>query len=160
MLSSALPGRAVLTGSILLASLAGCGQQELDPSPVASPTAVLSDGTYRVAYGQGYAAADEPHLLAVTARLDRGAKQLVLTMADGSQQRLTFSPRPTEQWQPDCATLDGHVLDEVADLAPAPLRLESMTFETPLVYAKCGPRRMILARALGDESFGLVFDLQ
>ncbi len=155
-----LQRRAALIGCVVLALLTGCGEQQRNDSPVASRTAVMSEGTYRVAYGSGYPAADEARLLAVTARLDRGAKQLVFTMADGSRQTLTFSPRPANQWQGDCATMDGYVLDEVADLSPAPLRLESMTFATPLVYAKCGPRRMILARGVADEAFSLVFDLQ
>jgi hypothetical protein len=121
----------------------------------------LAEGTYGVAYGQGLPAADEAALLAVTAKLDRTAGQLVFTMADGSQQTLAFAPRPIEQWQGDCATMSGHALDEVADLSPAPLRLESLSFATPLVFAKCGPARMILADTLDPSATTwLAFDLR
>ena len=50
------------------------------------------------------------------------------------------------------------VKDETADVSPAPLRLESMTFATPLVYAKCGPTRMILSDSLDEQGAFLIFD--
>ena len=120
----------------------------------------LAEGTYRVVFGQGYQAADEARLLAVTARLDRATNQIVFTLADGSQQMLAFSPRPRSQWQPDCFTTSSHSLDEVADLSPAPLRLESLSFLTPLVYAKCTPSRMILANDIDGMSKFLALDLE
>ena len=120
----------------------------------------LAEGTYRVVFGHGYQAADEARLLAVTARLDRATNQVVFTLADGSQQMLAFSPRPRSQWQPDCRTMSSRALDEVADLSPAPLRLESLSFLTPLVYAKCTPSRMILANDLDDMSTFLALDLE
>jgi len=124
-------------------------------------TASLADGTYRVVGGNGFAPADEARLLAVTARLDRANERLVFTMADGSQQTSLFSPRPRDRWQPDCFTTSSHYSNEVADLSPAPLQIESLTFATPVVFAKCGPRRMILADAPDDESsVWLALDLQ
>lgn len=101
----------------------------------------LSEGTYRVVYGDGYEAADEARLLAVRARLDRATGQLVFTMAEGSQQTLAFSPRPREQWEPDCFTMASHFENEVADLSPRPLQVESLTFATPIVFAKCSRLR-------------------
>jgi hypothetical protein len=142
---------------LLLAWLTGCGEESR--SLVEYPVA-LAEGTYRVAFGQGYPAADEARLLAVTARLDRATNQVVFTLADGSQQVLALSPRPRSQWQPDCFTMSSHALDEVADLSPAPLRMESLTFLTPLVYAKCTPSRMILANDIDDMSIFLALDLE
>ncbi len=143
--------------ALLLAGLAGCGDQGRgqDEYPVA-----LAQGTYRVAFGQGYPVEDEARLLAVTAHLDRATNQIAFDLADGSRQVLAFTPRPTSQWQPDCFTMSSHSLDEVADLSPAPLRLESLSFATPLVYAKCTPARMILANAAGEASTFLAFDLE
>ncbi len=124
-------------------------------------TAELASGTYRATGAAGYAPADEAKVLAITAQLDRTAGQLVFTLADGSRKTLAFSPRPRDAWQPDCFTMTSHVLDEVADLSPAPLQLESLAFATPLVFAKCGPRRMILADAPdGSSSSWLSMDLQ
>lgn len=142
---------------LLIAWLAGCGEERgsLKEYPVA-----LAEGTYRVVFGQGYQAADEARLLAVTARLDRATNQIVFTLGDGSQQMLAFSPRPRSQWQPDCFTISSHNLDEVADLSPAPLRLESLSFLTPLVYAKCTPSRMILANDIDGMSTFLALDLE
>ena len=142
---------------LLIAWLAGCGEERgsLKEYPVA-----LAEGTYRVVFGQGYQAADEARLLAVTARLDRATNQIVFTLADGSQQMLAFSPRPRSQWQPDCFTMASHSLDEVSDLSPAPLRLESLTFPTPLVYAKYTPSRMILANDIDGMSTFLALDLE
>ena len=142
---------------LLLACLIGCGEESgsLNEYPVA-----LAEGTYRVVFGQGYEAADEARLLAVTARLDRATNQVVFTLANGSQQVLAFAPRPRSQWQPDCFTMSSHALDEVADLSPAPLRMESLTFLTPLVYAKCTPSRMILANDIDDMSIFLALDLE
>jgi hypothetical protein len=51
-------------------------------------------------------------------------------------------------------------LDEVADLSPAPLRLESLTFLTPIVSAKCTPSRMILANDIDGLSTFLALDLE
>ncbi len=131
------------------------GERSLNEYPVA-----LAEGTYRVSFGRGYQAADEARLLAVTARLDRATSQVVFTLADGSRQVLAFSPRPRSQWQPDCFTMSSHNLDEVADLSPAPLRLESLSFLTPLVYAKCTKTRMILANDVNDTSTFLALDLE
>lgn len=142
--------RAVLTACLLLAC--GASDDRVDP-------AVLADGSYHVAFGAGYAAQDEARVLAITARLDRTAGTLVLTLADASQKALAFAPRSVERWQADCFTMSSHSLDEVADLAPAPLQLESLTFATPVAYAKCSPRRMILANAPGEEATFLAFDL-
>jgi hypothetical protein len=142
---------------LLFAWQAGCGEESRIPKeyPVA-----LAEGTYRVAFGRGYPAADEALLLAVTARLDRATNQVVFTLADGSRQVLAFSPRPRSEWQPDCFTMASHSLDEVSDLSPAPLRLESLTFPTPLVYAKCTKTRMILANAVNDTATFLALDLE
>jgi len=137
----------VSSGLLLLSWLAACGQENRE-YPV-----MPAGGNYRVVFGQGYEAADEARLLAVTAHLDRATNQLVFYLADGSQQVLAFSPRPRSQWQPDCYT--------VADLSPAPLRLESLTFLNPLVFVKCAPSRMLLANtSAGDESLFLAFDLE
>lgn len=142
---------------LLLAWLTGCGEERrsLNEYPVA-----LAEGTYRVTFGQGYQAADEARLLAVLARLDRATNQIVFTLAGGSQQVLAFSPRPRSQWHGDCRTMSSFARDEVADLSPAPLRLESLSFLTPLVYAKCTPSRMILANDIDGMSTFLALDLE
>ena len=142
---------------LLIAGLSGCGEERgiVNEYPV-----VLVDGTYRVAFGQGYQATDETRLLAVTARLDRAMNQIVFTLANGSQQVLAFSPRPRIQWQPDCVTMSSRALDEVADLSPAPLQLESLTLVTPIVHAKCTSSRMILANDIDDTSTFLALDLE
>jgi hypothetical protein len=152
-----------MTGRGLAVAAAGCALiacgMHVDNG--VTSTAALADGTYHVAFGSGYAPADEPAVLAVTAQLRRAEGRLVFTMRDGSQRTMVFSPRPLERWQPDCFTMGNHVLDEVADLSPAPLHVESLTFATPLVFAKCGPRRMILADAPdGAGPAWLAFDLQ
>jgi hypothetical protein len=120
----------------------------------------LSDGTYRVVFGQGYQAADESRLLAMTATLDRATSRLVFTMADGSKQWLSVAFSPRSGWHPDCFTMSSHSLNEVATLAPAPLQLESLTFATPVVYAMCDPNRMILSNAPGASTPFLALDLQ
>ncbi len=139
-------------------ALTACGGST---PPHTVTTASLSPGTYRAVAGAGWAPADEARMLAITALLDRAQGRLVLTLADGSQRTLAFSPRPREQWEPDCFTMSSHVLEEVADLSPAPLRLESLELLTPVAFAKCGPGRMILADApAGEPSASLVLDLQ
>ncbi len=142
---------------LLLAWLTGCGEER--GSSKEYPVA-LAEGTYRVAFGQGYQAVDEVLMLAVTARLDRATNQVVFTLADGSQQVRAFSPRPRSRWHPDCFTMSSHTLDEVADLSPAPLQVESITFVTPIVYAKCTTSRMILANDLDETSTLLALDLE
>ena len=56
--------------------------------------------------------------------------------------------------------MSSRALDEVADLSPALLRLESLSFLTPLVYAKCTPTRMILANDVDEMATFLVLDLE
>ena len=96
----------------------------------------------------------------MTARLERATNQIAFTLANGAQQMLAFSPRPRSQWQPDCRTMSSRALDEVADLSPAPLQLESLSFVTPIVYAKCTSSRMILANDIDDLSTFLALDLE
>ncbi|HEX9051139.1 MAG TPA: hypothetical protein VF841_11465 [Anaeromyxobacter sp.] len=141
-----------------LAAFAACTDATRHEVPAVS----LSSGTYRAVYGAGYAPGDEARVLAITATLDRAALRLVFTLADASRVELALAPRAPERWQPDCYTMTSHVLEEVADLSPAPLQLESMTFATPLVFAKCGPGRMILADTTDEASATtwLAFDLQ
>jgi hypothetical protein len=147
-----------LLPGLLLASVIGC---EGDRQEVSSEHPVaIREGTYRVAFGQGYSPADEARLLALTARVDRIGGQVMFTMADGSQQVLTFSPRPRSERQPACFTMSSHSLNEVADLSPAPLRLESLTFLTPVAFAYCAPTRMIVADDEGNPSVFLAFDLR
>ncbi len=143
----------------LLAQIASCSSSSQNTHIVTK--AQLAAGTYKVSYGFNYAAADEEKILAITAYLDRTGQQLVFTLQDGTQRTLVFTPRDESLWQPDCYTMNSHVLCEVADLTPAPLQLESMTFNTPLVLAKCSPSRMILASTLYEAPSlpSLVFDL-
>ena len=61
----------VLLGILCLSHSAGCARENVT-HPV-----VLSEGTYRVTFGQGYPPADEALLLAVTAHLDRTSNLLV-----------------------------------------------------------------------------------
>lgn len=147
-----------IAAAFALAAIAACTDTTREDVQAVS----LASGTYRAAYGAGYAPADEARVLAITATLDRAALRLVFTLADASQVEVAFAPRPAEQWQPDCYTMTSHVLDEVAELSPAPLQLESLTFATPLVFAKCGPGRMILADTTDEASATtwLAFDLQ
>lgn len=127
-----------------------------------SGKAQLVSGTYKVAYGFNYAPVDEQKILAITANLDRTVQQLVFSMQDGTKRTLSLTSRNESQWRGDCATMSTYVLDEVADLAPVPLQLESMIFNTPLVYTKCSPNRMILSSTLSESDSSspiLVFDL-
>ena len=137
-----------LAALLLGAALAGC----VDPNYTVH-TASLADGTYRVSDpGQ------PPAVQAITARLDRAAGQLTFTLADRSVVVTAFAPRPSTQWHGDCTTMASHWQDEVADLTPAPLSLEALTFPTPLVFAKCSPDRMILASDLTEQGTILVLD--
>jgi hypothetical protein len=154
VVKTGLDARALLLGLVLAAFLGACGRGN-----VAQPV-VLSEGTYRVVFGQGYPPADEARLLAITAHLDRASGLLVFSLANGSQQSLTFVPRPQSGWFSDCYTMVSHALNEVADLAPAPLQLESMSFVTPVVYPRCTAQRMILSNAPGNETTFLALDLQ
>ncbi len=149
---------------MLAVALVACGRGNSSEPPLADTTTkvVLAKGTYKVSFGQGYAAADEQKLLAITAALDRTGQQLVFTMQDGTKKALNFAPRDQSQWMLDCYTMRSHYLDEVADLTPAPLQLESMTFNAPLVYAKCSQYRMILSDTLRETSGkpALILDFQ
>jgi hypothetical protein len=145
----------VLAG-LLFASVAACGKVEADQITLVT----ISNGTYRAAFGQGYLPTDESKVLAVSATLDRATGRLVFTMANGSQQIRTLSFRPKSQWNADCYTMSSHTLNEVADLSPAPLRIESMSFATPVVYPKCSAQRLILSAAPGDQTSFIAFDLQ
>ena len=137
--------------ALLLLPACGLAEEEITEAPIL-------EGRYAVAFGAGYAAQDEAAVLAITAEVDRAAGEVSFTLADGAKRTLRFLPRPKEQWVEDCATMNGHALDEVADLSPAPLQLESMSFATPLLYAKCGPSRLILANRHAEDYF-LAFDL-
>lgn len=149
----------VFAGLLLFSSLAAC-DEALEVAEDQITLVTISNGTYRAAFGQGYLPADGSKVLAVRATLDRAASRLVFTMADGSQQTLTVSFRPRSQWQADCYTMSNHTLNEVADLSPAPLQIESMSFATPVVFPKCSARRLILSGAPGYETYFLAFDLQ
>ncbi len=147
--------RAGLVALVAALALAAChGGDRVDP-------VMLSDGAYRVVSGSGFPPADEARLLAVTAQLDRSGGRLVLTLADGSQLQLDFTPRPRDAWRQDCYAMSSHASNEVADLSPAPLQVESLTFANPVVFPKCQPGRMILADGTGAEAPPLlVFDHQ
>jgi hypothetical protein len=161
-------GKLALSGFLILllmsVSILSCKSDSTNqntPTPRVTK-AQLAGGTYKVSFGFDYAIADEQKILAITANLDRTSQQLVFTMKDGTKKTTSFTPRDESQWQGDCAAMGGsYVLDEVADLAPAPLQLESMTFDTPLVYAKCSPLRMILSINTSESGTTpmLVFDL-
>lgn len=152
-MSRMLPILAVIPVLLLGAcSGSGGGDREVLVSLVA--------GTYKVVSGRGYPASEEARILAITARLDRSRNQLVLTLADGSQRSLLFTPRPLAQWKTDCYTMNSHVREECADLSPRPLEIESLAFATPVAYAKCAPTRMILAEGVNDDSRWLALDLQ
>lgn len=141
----------------MVAALSNCDE----PSPAEVVPVSLTEGTYRVVGGQGYTQEEQARLFAMTAQLDRANARIVFTMEDGSQKPATLLPRPPERWEPGCWTMGGHSLNEVADLSPAPLQLESLTFVTPLVHAYCSPARMVLADAYGDaQGPWLAFDLQ
>lgn len=122
--------------------------------------ATLAEGNYRCTSAHGHLATEEARLLAVTARLDRAAGTLVLTLADGSRRTLQFSPRPRDRWKIDCQTMNSHIREETADISPQPLLMESLSFPTPVAYAKCAATRMILSNGADDLSQYLVLDLQ
>ncbi len=146
---------AIATWALVLALIAACGSKDRQPY-----TVMLAEGTYHAINGIGLPAGEEARLLSVTARLDRQNGQIVFTLADGSQRALLFSPRPRDEWGVGCPTMSSWAVDEVADLAPAPLQLESLTFATPVVYAICDPTLMILANGPGGESPFLKLQLQ
>ena len=143
----------------MFALIASCSSSS-ENAPMVTK-AQLAAGIYKVSFGFNYAAADEQKILAITADLDRAGQQLVFTMQDGTKRTLVFTPRDESQWKPDCYTMSSHILCEAADLTPAPLQLESMTFDAPLVLAKCSPSRMILANTLYEDPSlpSLIFDL-
>lgn len=146
-----------ILAAVPLLVLGGCsGSGFSDREVLASLTA----GTYKVVSGRGYSPAEEARILAITARLDRDSNQLVITLSDGTQRGLQFTPRPQAQWKTDCYTMNSHIREECADLSPRPLLLESLAFATPVVYAKCAANRMILADGVNDDSRFLVLDLQ
>lgn len=146
------PARALVLSALALLVLSACsGAEEVTE-------ASIMEGRYAVAFGAGYDAQDEAKILAITAQIDRSAGDVTFTLADGTTRKLRFEPRSKDQWVEDCATMNGHALDEIADLTPAPLVLESMSFATPVLYAKCGPSRIILANGHGEDDF-LAFDL-
>lgn len=122
--------------------------------------AVLAEGTYRVVFGRGYEQADEARFLAVTAQLDRAAGEITFMLSDGSHQTLSFTPRPESEWPVDCVTMKDQARDEIADLAPAPLVIETLTFTTPVVYAKCCSNWMVVANGFGEQETFLRLDLQ
>jgi hypothetical protein len=122
--------------------------------------AQISDGKYAVAFGDGFALEDEQDIRAIRAEVNRSAGQVVFTLADGTAKTFVFKPRPEDQWMGDCAAMGTYVNDEVADLSPAPVELLSLKLDTPVVYAKCSPERMILTKSLAQEGPALVFDRQ
>ncbi len=152
----------LLTTLLLFLSLLSCTSDSQNQNTPKATKAQMANGTYKVSYGFNYAAADEQKILAITANLDRITNQITFSMQDGSQKALSFTPRDESQWQGDCATMSSYVLDEVADLTPVPLQLESMVFSTPLVFAKCSPNRMILSITTSETNSStpaLIFDL-
>lgn len=158
---SNLPIFKFLTILLFCTSILSCSGSEDQNTPKVTK-AQLATGTYKVSYGFNYAPVDEQKILAITANLDRPSQQLVLTMQDGTKRTLSFTPRNESQWIGDCATMGSYVLDEVADLTPVSLQLESMTFNTPIAYAKCSPNRMILSNTTSESDSSspvLVFDL-
>jgi hypothetical protein len=135
--------RKLLMGCCALA-LGGCHASSSDADEV--PTASLADGTYHVIDIVGSVQpGEEANLLAMSARLNRAAGTLVLTLADGTQRTLTFAPRRRSSWRSDCFTMASHIDNEVADLSPAPLALGSLTFASPVAYPKCSEGRILLS---------------
>jgi hypothetical protein len=137
-------------------SLSACSS---DPE-MTETKAQLSDGKYAVAFGDGFAKADEQDILGITAEVNRSSAQVVFTLADGTASTFTWAPRSEDTWPGDCATMNSAVKGEVADLSPAPVELLSLKLDTPVVYAKCSPTRMILTNNPLWERPSLVFDLQ
>lgn len=121
----------------------------------------LAAGLYKVSYGMNYDTADEQKLLAVTAAIDRSEKKIIFTMQDSSQKVLSFTARDKSQWTAGCLVIGKYYLEEVADLTPGPLHIESLVFDTPLVRAVCSPNRMVLTTTLEDDPSepALIFDL-
>jgi hypothetical protein len=152
-MARAARGQARFAG-LLLAGLLGCGQRNVE-FPVS-----LADGTYRVTGAIGSPASDQARLLAVTATLDRASGRMVFTLADGSTQALDVTFLPRSGWAPDCPTMASHTLNEVATLAPAPLRLESLSFATPTIHPKCWSGRLLLSSGTTEAPPVLIFDLQ
>lgn len=156
----------ILSKQLLLCCLLACwscsGDQSSTPSAPNVMKAQLASGTYKVTSAANFPTQDEQQLYAITANLDRASNKLVLTLQDGSTRNLSFVPRGESQWQQDCAVMGGYALDEVADLNPVPLQLDSVNFSTPLVYAKCSSTRMILTTQLGAKADSstpaLIFD--
>ncbi len=143
--------------SVLLVAFAVAGCQPEDDEQREYPV-LLDEGTYHFSFG-AIDPADEARFAAVTARLDRTVGELTFTGSDGSSQTLTFTPRPRSEWVTDCWTMKDHALDELADLGPAPLVVETLTFTTPMVYAKCCSNWLVVADAYDDEGPHLRFTL-
>lgn len=131
--------RTATLSALTLASLAGCV-----PSGMEAP---IETGSFEAVYSSEVDSDDWKDADAITAVVDRKSETVVFTLADGSRKTLRIASRPKEKWQGDCATMNDAVLCEVADLSPAPLELASLTFTAPLLYAKCGPERLILAES-------------
>lgn len=141
-----------LASALLLVAAVGCEDQRTD-----HPFAV-AEGTYHLAYGVGLTDDEEASLAGLSAHLDRPSGRLTLALPGQAARVLVFSPWPRDQWVADCATMSGSSANEVADLSPVPLVLGPVRFETPLVHAKCGQNRMVLADTY-DGAKALSFDL-
>lgn len=153
--------RPVLPAALLAAglglALGACDGEEVYPI-------AMQDGRYAFSPGVAFVPVDEARLRATTARLDRAGGTFVITLPDGAQQTLAVAFRPRSQWAPDCVTMSGHALEEIADLSPAPLVIDGHAFQTPLIYAVCWHGRIILAdrhhsQDLQGEAPSLVLDL-
>jgi len=143
-----------------LASAAACSSA--DQAPIVTPVAI-ADGRYVVVGSQGFPPADQPLLQQVGLTVDMAAGTALLWTSAPGPIWLTVASRPQDGWKADCFTMAGHALDEVADLSPAPLPIESLAFSAPVLYPKCAADRLILADGTDAEQAGgalLVLDPQ
>jgi hypothetical protein len=116
----------------------------------------LTDGTYAATAVHGHDPADEAKLRSVTAALDLGAGTVTLRLADGTQRVLEVTPRAG--WISACPTMSSHARLQAADLSPAPLQVESMTFVAPMIQTYCWSGRLLLSDDPPSQDFMLVFD--
>jgi hypothetical protein len=156
--------RTAILSALMLASLAGYASSRIEASRVEASRfgpiaeAPIETGRFKAVYSSNLNPGDWSGADALTADVDRQRETVVLTLADGSQKTLYIGSRPKEMWPGDCATFDGYVLSEVADLSPAPLVLPSVTFTAPLLYAKCGRDRLVLSESPLESGAFIAFN--
>ena len=129
----------------LLTTLTGC---------ILDRWAAVEPDTYTVVRSAGRAsqmAAREIQKLEV----NRDAQVATLTLADGSEIAIPFTPRPRSDWPAGCPSNVNETRMEVLDLDRDALTVGSLTFAHPLIVRDCPPDPVhVVLRAGGGQIGG------